>query len=413
MNILDIIEKKRYKKHLTYEELEYAFNGYLNKQIPDYQMSSLLMAICINELDEEEIFALTEIFIKSGEVLDLSDIDGVFVDKHSTGGVGDKTTMVIGPIVAACHLKMPKMSGRGLGLTGGTIDKLESIPGFDVDLTFPEFKKGLQEIGFVNVSQNEKLVPLDKMVYALRDVTGTTESLGLIAVSIMSKKIAGGTKNILIDIKYGNGALIKTKDDAYKFSLLVKKIGEKYQAKVQTIIDSMNIPLGNNIGNALEVMEAMDILKGKQGYLTDLCLKLAANLISMGYNISYEDGYNMAEDAIKSGKAYQKFLEFVKYQKGDITKLKVSPYTLEVKSREEGFLKDINAHKIAKLASILGCFRQNKEAKINYEVGIVINKNIGDYVHKDDTLCTLYVDNKNIEIDEESLKCFKIEGGNL
>lgn len=413
MNILEIITKKKNKQELSYAELEYAFMGFLHKQIPDYQMSALLMAICLNELNEKEIFALTDIFIKSGEVRDLTKIDGVCVDKHSTGGVGDKTTLVIGPIVAACGLKMPKMSGRGLGLTGGTIDKLESIPGFQVELTEEEFWTGLKGVGYVNVSQSAKLVPLDKEVYALRDVSGTTESIGLIAVSIMSKKIAGGARNILIDVKYGNGALLKTKEEANTFANLVKKIGEKYQVKVQTMIDSMKIPLGNNIGNALEVIEAMDILKGKQGYLTDLCLKLAANLISMGYNISYEESYKMAQDAITSGKAYQKFLEFVKFQKGDITKLQVSPNTLEVKSNEEGILKDIDAHKIAKLASQLGCFRNNKEEKIDYGVGIVLNKNLGDYIHKNDTLCTLYVKDKNIDIDEESLKCFKIEGGNI
>lgn len=410
MNSIAIIEKKKNKEHLTYEELDYIFNGYLKKEVPDYQMSALLMAITLNGLDEEEILDLTDIFIKSGDVLDLAKIKGIFVDKHSTGGVGDKTTLVIGPIVAACGLKMPKMSGRGLGLTGGTIDKLESIPGFNVDLSEEEFLKGLEKVGFVNVSQNEKLVPLDKLIYALRDVTATTESLGLIAVSIMSKKIAGGSNNILIDVKYGNGALIKSKEQALEFSQLVKKIGHKYHKKVETKIDDMNVPLGNNIGNALEIVEVMDILKGKQGYLTNLCLDLSATLISMGKNISYDEAKNEAMEALKSGKAYQKFLEFVNNQKGDITKLKVSPYTIEVKAKTEGILKDISAHEIAKLASVLGCFRLTKESKIDYSVGIVLNKNLGDPVKVDDVLCTLYVKN-NMKIDTDSIKCFKIEGG--
>ena len=411
MNIVAIIEKKKNKEHLTYEELAYAFNGYLHKEIPDYQMSALLMAMCLNSLDEQEIFDLTDIFIKSGEILDLSDIDGILVDKHSTGGVGDKTTLVIGPICAACGMKMPKMSGRGLGLTGGTIDKLESIPGFDVDLSFTEFKEGLKKVGFVNVSQNEKLVPLDKMVYALRDVTATTESIGLIAVSIMSKKIASSVKNILIDVKYGNGALIKTKIDAYRFSLLVKKIGKKFNRNVRTKIDSMKIPLGNNIGNALEVQEAMDILQGKEGYLTDLCLDIAATLIEMGKGISYDMAMNEAKQSIKDKTAYQKFLDFVKNQKGDITKLKVSPYTIDIKSDKDGIIKDINAHDIAVLASILGCFRQNKDEKLDYGVGIVLKKNLGDYVNQGDILCTLYVKDVNINVEKDCLKCFKIEGG--
>ena len=410
MNIIEIIDKKRKKESLSYQELDYAFNSYLKKEIPDYQMSALLMAICINKLSEQEVFDLTDIFIKSGEVLDLSGVDGILVDKHSTGGVGDKTTLVIGPVVACCGLKMAKMSGRGLGLTGGTIDKLESIPGFDVDLSSKEFIDQLNKVGYVNVSQNEALVPMDKVIYALRDVTATCESLELIAVSIMSKKIASGTKNILIDVKYGNGALIKSIDDAYKFSELVKCIGKKYDCNVETIIDSMNMPLGNNIGNSLEVVEVMDILKGKKGYLTDLCLKLSATLISMAKNISYDTAYTEAKEAINSGKAYDKFLEFVKAQKGDITKIKVSEQTLEIKSNEEGILTYINAHKIAKLASIIGCFRKTKESTLDYTVGIVINKNLNDYVRKDETICTLYVNDKNIKIDEEDLKCFKIGG---
>ncbi len=413
MNILEIIEKKKNKENLTYEELDYAFNGYLKQEIPDYQMSALLMAICLNELNEEEIFNLTEIFIKSGEVIDLSKLDGIFIDKHSTGGVGDKTTLVIGPIVAACGLKMPKMSGRGLGLTGGTIDKLESIPGFNVYLTEEEFWQGLKEVGFIDVAQNEKLVPLDKVIYALRDVTGTTESLGLIAVSIMSKKIASGTKNILIDIKYGNGALIKTKEKALEFAEIIKNIGQKYQVKVLPIIDDMNTPLGNNIGNALEVKEAMDILQGKQGKLTDLCLDLSAKLINLACDISYEEAKQKCLDVINNNQAYQKFLDFVKFQKGDITKLKISPYSLEVKANEEGILTEINAHKIALLARSLGCFRQTKDDKIDYSVGIVLNKNIGDYININDTLCTLYISNPNFYLNEKDLECFKIEGGKL
>ena len=410
MNTITIIEKKKNKEHLTYEELDYIFNGYLKKEVPDYQMSALLMAITLNGLNEEEIMDLTDIFIKSGDVLDLSKIKGIFVDKHSTGGVGDKTTLVIGPIVAACGLKMPKMSGRGLGLTGGTIDKLESIPGFDVNLSEEEFFKGLEKVGFVNVAQNAKLVPLDKLIYALRDVTGTTESLGLIAVSIMSKKIASGADNILIDIKYGKGALIKSKDEAYKFSKMVKKIGEKYQKNVATKIDNMNIPLGSNIGNALEIMEVIDILKGKKGYLTDLCLDMASILIQMGKNISYENALQEAKEALNSGKAYQKFLEFVTFQKGDLTKLELSLDSIQIISNKEGLLKDIDAYQIAILARELGCTRKTKEDKIDHGVGIVLNKKIQDYINKNDVICTLYTKKANNITNEDVLKCFIIEG---
>ena len=324
MDILAIIDKKRLKQQLSYEELDYAFNAYLNKKIPDYQMSALLMAICINELDDQEIFDLTDIFLKSGDILDLSNISGIVVDKHSTGGVGDKTTLVIGPIVASCGLKMAKMSGRGLGLTGGTIDKLESIPGFDVNLTEEEFLNQVEKVGFANISQSNKLVPMDKVIYALRDVTSTACSLGLIAVSIMSKKLASGADHILLDVKYGKGALMKTKEEALEFDAIVKKIGKKYNKNVETVIDAMNIPLGNNIGNSLEILEVIDILKGKQGYLTNLCLKLSATLISMALNISYDESYQKAQEVLENKQAYNKFLEFVTAQKGDLSKIKVS-----------------------------------------------------------------------------------------
>ncbi len=410
MNILNIIDKKRLNKHLEYEELDYAFNGYLNKNIPDYQMSALLMAICINKIDDKEILDLTDIFIKSGQVLDVSAINGPLVDKHSTGGVGDKTTMIIGPIIAACGLKMAKMSGRGLGLTGGTIDKLESIPGFNVNLSIEDFLHQVDNIGFATIAQNENLVPMDKKVYALRDATATCESLGLIAVSIMSKKIASGSKNILIDVKYGKGALIKSKDDAYLFSQIAEKIGQKYNCKVKCIIDNMDMPLGDNIGNSLEVLEAIDILNGKNNYLKDLCLKLAATLISMGKDINYDEAYKLAQEAIDNKKAYEKFQEFVKAQGGDITKIRVSPYKVMVKSLKNGQIVNIDAHKIAQLARAIGCFRETKEDKIDYSLGIVLNKRLNDKVKKDDILCELYVkENYNKNIYDQAINCFEIK----
>ena len=271
--ILDIINKKANNYELTKEELETIFLGYLNDEVKDYQMSAFLMAICINDMSDSEVFALTDIFIKSGDILDLSFIDGVKVDKHSTGGVGDKTTLIVAPLVASCGVPVIKMSGRGLGYTGGTIDKLESIPGFRTALSLEEIKKQASDIGIVVTSQTKDLAPLDKKVYALRDVTATTNSIPLIASSIMSKKIAGGADKIVIDIKVGDGALIKDVEEAKRLESLLIKIGSYYQKEVRTVISNMDRPLGNNVGNRLEVLEAIDVLKGNsKGELLDLSL---------------------------------------------------------------------------------------------------------------------------------------------
>ena len=277
--ITDIINKKRLGENLSKEELEFIFNGYLKGKVKDYQMSALLMAICIKGMTDKEIFDLTDIFIKSGDILDFSDVEGIKVDKHSTGGVGDKTTMVIAPIVASLGVPVIKMSGRGLGHTGGTIDKLESIPGFRTDLTDEQVKEEVKQIGMVITSQTANLTPMDKLVYALRDVTATVESVPLVATSIMSKKIASGADKILIDIKLGKGALIKTKTWAKKLSSVMIKIGKFYGKEVRTMITDMNNPLGDSIGNSIEVEEAIDILNGKKGKLTDLCIELASKLL--------------------------------------------------------------------------------------------------------------------------------------
>jgi len=262
--IKDIIDRKRLGFGLSYDELYSIFMGYMNGDVKDYQMSSLLMAICINGMSDEETFSLTKIFIDSGDVLDFSDIEGIKVDKHSTGGIGDKTTLVIGPIVASLGVPVVKMSGRGLGYTGGTIDKLESIPGFRIDLSDEEIIDQVHKINLVITGQTADLAPMDKVIYALRDVTGTVSSIPLIASSIMSKKIASGADKILIDIKVGKGALLQTKSDAKKLSELMVKIGEVYHREVRTIISDMNVPIGRCVGNSLEVLEAIDVLKGKE-----------------------------------------------------------------------------------------------------------------------------------------------------
>ncbi len=399
MNIVEIINKKRLGQELSHEELDFAFNGYLKGTVKDYQMSSLLMAICLKDMTNKEIFDLVDIFIKSGEVLDLSSIPGIKVDKHSTGGIGDKITLIIGPIVAACGVVVPKMSGRGLGYTGGTIDKLESIKGFNTSLTKEEFIASLKTVGLAVTGQTNNLCPLDKVIYSLRDVTGTTASIPLIATSIMSKKIAGGADKILIDIKCGNGALISNLEEAERLKNLMEAIGEFYGKTTICEISDMNIPLGSNIGNSLEVIEAMDVLKGKQGKLTDLAIKISVEMVKISKNISDQEAKKEVLEVLNNGVAYKKFLDFVKNQGGDITSLKVSNITEEIKAPTSGEVKNINALNIGKLSCSLGAGRINKEDKIDYEVGIVLNKLVGDKVNLGDTLFTLYKkDNQKLDL---------------
>ena len=408
MNIIDIINKKRLGKELTYEEMDYAFTGYLNKIHENYQMSSLLMAIVINGMTLKETIDLTDIFIKSGEIYDLSEVGDVIVDKHSTGGIGDTTTLVVGPIVAACGVKMAKISGRGLGITGGTIDKLESIPKFNVNLTKKQFINGLKKVGFIDCSQTANLVPLDKVIYNLRNNSGTTESLPLIASSIMSKKIASGADIILIDIKVGKGALIKTKKDAATIGTWMKEIGKHYNKKVVTLISDMNSPLSNSIGNALEVEEAIRTLKGDENKLAEISKEIASILISLAKNISTSEANELVKEVINSGKAYKKFKEFVQYQNGDLKKFKINANIKVVRSQKSGTLKMIDAEKIGKLALKLGAGKINDNEKIDYSAGVKIFKNIGDTTKKNDVLATLYT-NKKIEITDEDINCFEIE----
>ncbi len=403
--ILEIINKKRIGKELSYKEIDYFFNGYLNGVITDYQMSSLLMAICINGMTDEEIFALTKVFIDSGDVLDFSDIPGIKVDKHSTGGIGDKTTLVIAPIVASLGVPVIKMSGRGLGYTGGTIDKLESIKGFKVDLSDEEILDQVRKINLVVTGQTADLVPLDKVIYALRDVTGTVSSIPLIASSVMSKKIASGADKILIDIKVGNGALLQKREEAKKLSEIMIKIGEVYHKEVRTIISDMNAPLGRCIGNSLEVLEAIDVLKGreKDNNFVDLCYKLATEMVSMGKEITKKEAYYLVLESINSGEAYKKFLEMVGMQGGDIAKIKVSEKTYKIKSSSNGIITKINALEMGKISLALGAGKLNKDDKLDYSVGIVLNKLIGDTVKKGEVLATFYTNKKIPEIKIENI----------
>lgn len=406
MNIIDIILKKKNKEELTEEEIKYVVEGFTNGSICDYQMSSLLMAITINDMTDNEVIYLTKYMMLSGNTIDLSFLDNV-VDKHSTGGVGDKTTLIIAPIVAACSCKVAKMSGKGLGYTGGTIDKLESIPGFRTNLSKDEFIHEIEDIGMAITSQTDDVALADKKIYALRDVTGTTESIPLIASSIMSKKIASGSKKLVIDLKVGEGALVKDIESARRLGNLMIKIGKENGMEVICLLTNMNIPLGNNVGNSLEVLEAINTLYyNKESNLQKLCISLASYMVSLGRNISYEEANNMVLNVIRSKKAYNKFLEFVLYQHGDITKLPKSNKIYEVKSDISGYLTDISSLEIAKLSMHLGAGRQNKDDKIDYSAGIIINKNINDYVNINDTILTLYT-NKDVPLFDKN-KLFKI-----
>ncbi len=407
--MIEIIEKKKNKGILTYEEIDRAITGYVKGAIPDYQMSALLMAICINGMSDEEIFNLTDVMIKSGDTLDLSDIKGVKIDKHSSGGVGDKTTIVLGPVIASVGLVVPKMSGRGLGHTGGTIDKLESIPGFDTKISLKDFKKELKEIGFALAGQSANLVPADKKIYALRDVTGTVSSIPLIASSIMSKKIASGADKILIDLKVGNGALIDNISDAKKLASLMVKIGKKYGRETVCVLTNMNEPLGNNIGNALEVEEAVEVLKGNvKNDLYDLVVTLASYMIKMGKGISLKEAEKEAVEVIQNGSAYKKFLEFVKYQKGNLDKLELAPKIFSVKSVKTGYINGIDTKKLGEIVKAIGGGREKLDDTIDYGVGIVLSKKLGDYVEKDEEILKIYLNKKDMEI-RKILSCFLIE----
>lgn len=409
MTIIDIINKKRLKKELTREEIEFAVNGYLDDSIKDYQMSSLLMAIVINGMTDRETIDLTDIMIKSGDVIDLSEIDGIIVDKHSTGGVGDKVTLVLGPLLASLGIKIAKMSGRGLGHTGGTIDKLESIEGFKTNISEKKFISQVNKINIAIVSQTGNLVPADKKIYALRDVTGTVESIPLIASSIMSKKIASGADIIMIDVKVGNGALMKTLDDAKELARLMVKIGKTYRKPTICLITNMDEPLGFAIGNAVEVVEAIDTLKGNgPSDLLEVVITLCSIIIGAVKKISNADAKNMLFKQLNNGEAYKKFEQLVKAQGGDINKLNVSNKVFSIKSDKSGYINKIDALKLGEIAKIIGAGRSTLEDSIDYEVGIVLNKKVGDYVEKDEDLAKVYLKDKDISVNQ-ILDCFEID----
>lgn len=406
-NIIDIITKKKNKEELTYDEINYAITNYLNGTVKDYQMSSLLMAIVLNGMTDEETFNLTKVMLESGDIIDLSNINGEVVDKHSTGGVGDKTTLILAPLLADSGLKVAKMSGRGLGHTGGTIDKLESINGFKVKLDENAFIKQVNDIGLAIISQTANLVPADKKLYALRDVTGTTESIPLIASSIMSKKIASGANHIILDVKVGNGALMKNVEEATALANEMIKIGKKYNKKVICVLTNMEEPLGNTIGNAIEVKEAIDTLQGKGPEdLKKLVITLSSLLIESVENRDVEEIKKELELKLKDGSAYEKFKKMVEYQGGNIENIEISDKFFSVKSSKSGWIKSINTLKLGEIARDLGAGRFNKDDKINYKVGLYINQKVGDFVLENEELVKVYYDDKNVSL-SDILSCFE------
>ena len=406
MNILEIIDKKKKNKILSKEELKYVVDGYLNGSIKDYQMSSFLMEIVLLGLSKEETADLTDIMLNSGEKISL-DIKPL-VDKHSTGGVGDKTTLILAPLVASLGVNVAKMSGRGLGHTGGTIDKLESIKGFNTSISLEEFENQVKKIGIALVGQMGNLVPADKKIYALRDVTGTVDSTSLIASSIMSKKLASGADSIVIDLKVGNGALVQTVSKAKELGSLMVDIGKKYNKDVACVLTNMNEPLGFAVGNSLEVIESIETLKGNGPEdLNELIIKLGSLMVSFGKKIPLDEASKMVKENLSNGKGYEKFKEWISYQGGDINSLETSFNKKDVLAKDEGYIKNIDALKIGKLARDLGAGRLTKEDDINYKVGLVLNKKVGDKVEKGEKLITIYYDDKFID-EEEVLECFEI-----
>lgn len=398
MNIINIILKKKNKEILTDKEIKYVIENYVNGTILDYQMSALLMAIVLNDMNDDEVSSLTKYMIESGQQLDLSNLGNV-VDKHSTGGVGDKTTLIIAPIVAACGVKVAKMSGRALGFTGGTIDKLESIPNIKLSLDEDEFIKQIIDINVAITSQTQNIAVADKKIYALRDVSGTVESIPLIASSIMSKKIAMGAKNLVIDLKVGDGALVKNIIDGRRLAKIMIELGKRNNIKVVCLLTNMNMPLGNNIGNSLEVEEAINILQNNvDNDLRTLCVELASYMVKLGLNISVEEAKNKVEEVLENKEAYNKFLELIKYQNGDILSLPRTVAKYQIRASKSGYVVGKKADEMGKLAMQLGAGRQNKEDSIDYTAGIIIHKNKGEYVEKGDLILSLYT-NKDIDID--------------
>lgn len=392
MRMYDVIQRKKEGKKLTRKQIQYFVKGVADSTIPDYQISALLMAIVLKGMNRDEIYYLTKYMLESGERLDLSALDSIIVDKHSTGGVGDKTTIIVGPMVAACGLKFAKLSGRGLGMTGGTIDKLESIPGFRTDLTLDEFIEEVKANDLCIAGSSKNLVPADKKLYELRDVTATVDSIPLIAASIMSKKLAVTSDSILIDVKVGIGAFMKSLNDARELANTMIEIGKRFNREVVCYLTDMNEPLGLSIGNSLEIFEAIDVLNNKGHYsIREFCIELSAELLVLGkISETIEDARKLVIEKLESGEAFEKFKEMVEAQDGSLMNIPKSDFVLELNSDEAGYIYKVNAEIVGEAAMVLGAGREFKEDDIDPAVGIVLTKKVGGHVKKGDTLAYIH-----------------------
>ncbi|MCR4594884.1 MAG: thymidine phosphorylase [Clostridiales bacterium] len=417
MRMYDIILKKRNGAELSDEEIAFFVKGYTNGDIPDYQASAFCMAVYFKGMNDRETATLTNEMAHSGETLDLSVFGSLSADKHSTGGVGDKTSLIVTPIVAALGCKVAKMSGRGLGHTGGTVDKLEAIPGYKVSLSPEDFIEQVKKTGLSVIGQTGNMTPADKKLYALRDVTATVESIPLITSSIMSKKIAAGAKNIVLDVKVGSGAFMKTLDDASVLAEKMVEIGKRCNRNMAAVLTDMNTPLGHTVGNALEVKEAVAVLKGERiDDLRQVCITLASNLLSLTMEIPIEDAALKVNDAIDSGLAFEKMKEWVSAQGGDVSYIEnILSYENPDKeyrllSPESGYIADMDVERIGNVSVILGAGRSKKDDGIDYDAGIIIYKKTGDFVDKGEALCSFY--SKNVtaftQACEEYLESIKI-----
>ena len=401
MRMYDLITAKKNGREHTREELEFIVNGFVDGSVPDYQMSAWMMAVCLKGMTDQETAILTDVMAHSGDMVDLSPIQGIKVDKHSTGGVGDKTTLVITPIVAACGVKIAKMSGRGLGHTGGTVDKMESVPGTRTALDQEEFFAQVNKIGISVIGQSGHLAVADKKMYALRDVTATVDCIPLIASSIMSKKLAAGSDAILLDVTCGNGAFMKTVDQAIELAQKMVAIGTHNGRNVAALITDMDTPLGHNIGNSLEVMESMEVLKGRgPADLTEVCYQLAVNMLLLSGLGTEEECRAMAEKAVADGSAFEKCKQMFAAQGGDISVLEdysrfnAARYSREILAEETGYIYSHDTEKIGSASVLLGAGRLTKTDEIDFAAGITLHKKTGDYVEKGQSIATFYADDE-------------------
>lgn len=408
MRMYDIIKKKRDGGALTREEIGAFVDGFVSGEIPDYQAAAFLMAVYFRSMNDEETAILTDSMAHSGDIVDLSCFGDLSVDKHSTGGVGDKTTLIVAPILAAMGARVAKMTGRGLGHTGGTADKLESIEGFRTNLSSEEFISQTEKIGIAVTAQSGNLTPADKLLYALRDVTATVDSIPLITSSIMSKKLAAGAKNIVLDVKFGSGAFMKTEEDAKLLARAMVDIGKRCGRRVSALITNMDKPLGNAVGNSLEVIEAVEVLNGKKGDLYETCVALASEMAALALSLSPDEAKKRVTDTISSGKALFKMKEWITAQGGNGELLdnpllfKKAGIEKRIYATADGFITHMDAEGIGSAAAVLGAGRLKKEDKIDYSAGIILEKKTGDKVNKGDLLCTLFTNSPDSLSDAET-----------